>query len=61
MHMVLEQEGPGKTKYRVYTSNGSLIYVGYHAGAAQEMYEIGEREELDAREARKARSNRSSD
>ena len=62
MHMIQEQEAPGKTKYRVYNRNVELIYVGYHAeDAAQEMYEIGEREELDAREARETRSRRSSD
>lgn len=61
MHIIQEQEAPGKTKYRVYTRNGALIYVGYHAGAAQEMYEIGEREELDARKTREARSRGSSD
>ena len=61
MHLVQEQEEPGKTKYRVYTKNGALIYVGYHAGAAQEMYENGEREELDVRKTREARSSGSSD
>lgn len=61
MHMVLETPEPGKTKYRVYTKNGALIYVGESAGAAQEMYEIGEQEEEDARKAREASSRRSSD
>jgi len=61
MHLVQEQEEPGKTKYRVYTKNGALIYVGHHAGAAQEMYENGEREELDVRKTREARSSGSSD
>ena len=61
MHMVLENPEPGKTKYRVYTKNGALIYVGESAGAAQEMYEIGEQEEEDARKAREASSSRSSD
>ena len=59
--MVLETPEPGKTKYRVYTKNGALIYVGESAGAAQEMYEIGEQEEEDARKAREAGSSRSSD
>ena len=59
--MVLENPEPGKTKYRVYTKNGALIYVGESAGAAQEMYEIGEQEEEDARKAREASSSRSSD
>ena len=61
MHMILETPEPGKTKYRVYTKNGALIYVGESAGAAQEMYEIGEQEEEDARKAREASSRRSSD
>ena len=61
MHMVLETPEPGKTKYRVYTRSGALIYVGESAGAAQEMYEIGEQEEQDARKAREASSHRSSD
>ena len=61
MHMVQETPEPGKTKYRVYTKNGALIYVGESASAAQEMYEIGEQEELDARKAREAGSRRSSD
>ena len=60
MHMVLENPEPGKTKYRVYTKNGALIYVGESAGAAQEMYEIGEQEEEDARKAREASSSRQS-
>jgi hypothetical protein len=59
--MILETPEPGKTKYRVYTKNGALIYVGESAGAAQEMYEIGEQEEEDARKAREASSRRSSD
>jgi len=61
MHMVLETPEPGKTKYRVYTKSGALIYVGESAGAAQEMYEIGEQEEKDARKAREAGSSRQSD
>ena len=60
MHMVLETPEPGKTKYRVYTRNGALIYVGESAGAAQEMYEIGEQEEKDADKARRAGSSRPS-
>ena len=61
MHMVLETPEPGKTRYRVYTKNGALIYVGESAGAAQEMYEIGEQEEQDARKARETSSRGSSD
>ena len=61
MHMILETPEPGKTKYRVYTKSGALIYVGESAGAAQEMYEIGEQEEQDARKAREASSRGSSD
>ena len=61
MRMVLETPEPGKTKYRVYTKSGALIYVGESAGAAQEMYEIGEQEELDARKTREISSDRSSD
>ena len=61
MKLLQEQEAPGKTKYRVITSSGALIYIGHNAGAAQEMYEIGEQEELDARKAREISSDRSSD
>jgi len=58
MHISQEQEAPGQTKYRVYTSKGALLYVGYSAGAAQEMCEIGEQEEIDAELARKTSSSR---
>jgi hypothetical protein len=61
MHIAQEQEAPGKTKYRVYNTKGALLYVGYSAGAAQEMCEIGEQEEIDAELARKTSSDRSSD
>jgi len=60
MHIKQEVIEPGKTKYKVYTTRGALIYVGQSANVAQELYEIGEQEELDAERARKACSSRSS-
>ena len=60
MHITQERLSPGKSKYRVYTTRGALIYVGQSANVAQELYEIGEQEELDAERARKACSSRSS-
>lgn len=60
MHIKQEVMKPGKTKYKVYTARGALIYVGESANVAQEFYEIGEQEELDAEHARKACSDRSS-
>jgi len=60
MHIQQEILGPGKTKYKVYTTRGALIYVGESANVAQELYEIAEQEELDAERARKACSSRSS-
>ena len=61
MHLEQEITTPGKVKYRVYTDRGALVYIGESANVAQELYEIGEQEELDARKARKAGSRRSSD
>lgn len=60
MHLEQETTTPGQVKYRVYTAQGALIYIGESANIAQELYEIGEQEEIDARRAREARSNRSS-
>lgn len=60
MHIEQEVIAPGKTKYKVYTTRGALIYVGESASVAQELYEIGETEELDAERARKTCSSRSS-
>lgn len=60
MHIKQEVIQPGKTKYKVYTNRGALIYIGESANVAQELYEIGEQEELDAEHARKACSSRSS-
>ena len=60
MHLEQEITTPGQVKYRVYTAQGALIYIGESANVAQELYEIGEQEEIDARRAREARSNRSS-
>lgn len=61
MHMVLEHPEPGQTKYRVYTKNGALIYIGESANVAQELYEIGEQEEKDADKARRASHSRPSE
>lgn len=61
MHLEQEITTPGRVKYRVYTAQGALIYIGESANVAQELYEIGEQEEIDAKLARKAGSGRSSD
>ena len=61
MHIETELQGPGQFIYKVFTSRGALIYHGTILSVAQEMYEIGEQEELDARKAREASSNRQSD
>ena len=65
--MRIEQvlKGPGQYIYKVFTSRGALIYHGTILNVAQEMYEIGEQEELEEKRraelARKTGSNRSSD
>jgi len=65
--MRIEQvlKGPGQYIYKVFTSRGALIYHGTILSVAQEMYEIGEQQELEerehARQAREAGSSRSSD
>lgn len=65
MQIVQEQIGPGKVKYKVYTSNGNLVYIGESASAAQEIYENGEADELQRRKyaelRREADSSGSSD
>jgi len=65
--MRIEQvlKGPGQYIYKVFTSRGALIYHGTILSVAQELYEIGEREELEEKKraelARKTGSDRSSD
>ena len=65
--MRIEQvlKGPGQFVYKVFTSRDALIYHGTILSVAQELYEIGEQEELEEKKraelARKTRSNRSSD
>ena len=65
--MRIEQvlKGPGQYIYKVFTSRDALIYHGTILSVAQEMYEIGEQEELEEKRraefARKTGSNRSSD
>ena len=65
--MRIEQvlKGPGQFVYKVFTSRDALIYHGTILSVAQELYEIGEQEELEEKRraelARKTRSNRSSD
>ena len=60
--MIQEIEAPGKTKYRVFNRNGALIYHGIRSRwCCPRNVRDGEREELDAREARETRSRRSSD
>ena len=49
MQIVQERLRPGKVKYRVYTSNGNLVYVGESASVAQEICENGEADELQRR------------
>lgn len=65
MHIVQERITPNETKYRVYTSNGALVYIGSSANVAQEIYENGEADELQRRKYAKLRgddsSSRSSD
>ena len=65
MHITQEQLSPGKSKYRVYTGNGALVYVGESASVAQEIYEKGEADELQRRKYAELRrddsSSRSSD
>ena len=57
MHIIQEQVGPGQTKYRVYTSNGALVYIGNSANVAQEIYENGEADELQRRRHAELRRN----
>ena len=57
MHIVQEQLSPGQTKYRVYTSNGALVYIGTSANVAQEIYENGEADELQRRKHAELRRN----
>ena len=65
--MRIEQvlKGPGQFVYKVFTSRDALIYHGTILSVAQELYEIGEQEELEEKRraelARKTGSNRSSD
>ena len=65
--MRIEQvlKGPGQFIYKVFTSRDALIYHGTILSVAQELYEIGEQEELEEKRraelARKTGSNRSSD
>ena len=60
MHIIQEQVSPGQTKYRVYTSNGALVYIGNSANVAQEIYENGEADELQRRKYAKLRRDDSS-
>ena len=60
MHIVQERIAPNETKYRVYTSNGALVYIGSSANVAQEIYENGEADELQRRKYAKLRGDDSS-
>ena len=60
MHITQEQLSPGKSKYRVYTGNGALVYVGESASVAQEIYEKGEADELQRKKYAELRRNDSS-
>lgn len=60
MHIIQEQISPGQTKYRVYTSNGALVYIGDSANVAQEIYENGEADELQRKKYAKLRRDDSS-
>lgn len=60
MHIVQERVAPNETKYRVYTSNGALVYIGSSANVAQEIYENGEADELQRRKYAKLRGDDSS-
>lgn len=60
MHITQEQLSPGKSKYRVYTGNGALVYVGESASAAQEIYERGEADELQRRKYAELRGDANS-
>ena len=57
MHIIQEQVSPGQTKYRVYTANGALVYIGSSANVAQEIYENGEADELQRRKHAELRRN----
>jgi len=57
MHIIQEQLSPGQTKYRVYTSNGALVYIGSSASVAQEIYENGEADELQRKKYAELRRN----
>jgi hypothetical protein len=65
--MRIEQvlKGPGQYIYKVFTSRDALVYHGTILSVAQEMYEIGEQQELEEKRraelARKTSSDRSSD
>ena len=65
MHIIQERVSPNEVKYRVYTSNGALVYIGNSANVAQEIYENGEADELQRRKYAELRgddsSSRSSD
>ena len=65
MHLTQERLGPGQTKYRVYTANGALVYIGDSASVAQEIYETGQADELQRKHyaelPRNADSGRPSD
>jgi hypothetical protein len=60
MHIVQERVAPNETKYRVYTANGALVYIGNSANVAQEIYENGEADELQRKKYAKLRRNDSS-
>ncbi len=57
MHLTQERLGPGQTKYRVYTANGALVYIGDSASVAQEIYETGEADELQRKKYAELRRN----
>ena len=57
MHLTQERLGPGQTKYRVYTANGALVYIGDSASVAQEIYEAGEADELQRKKYAELRRN----